>query len=731
MSRPLALSVVVCLQVLSVGLHSAHAQLLGDVFNDNAPFGPRAGVHYQTEENGGDRFTDARLFLPFGDEELQFFGDTRLIADRDGELGWNLGLGARGAIGSESMWGANLFADRRRSPFGIYNQIGFGFELVLDGLEIRNNYYHPVGTDRETIFESTTQSLTPGAGDPFFQENFLKAPVTSTFLQLYEQALRGFDLEAGGVIYSDEDIALRAYIGGYYFDNPGLTDAPGISGRLNLIARDNVEVNAFVQHDRFFDTNGGVGLTLYLGGSSNAPNVSEQVRRVMGRPVYRRQMMTLAQGSRVEAEDLGIICLTNPETGNPLTITHVDSNARVYGGDGTFENPFMMLPGTQPTDIVYIYSDSELMGQYTLAAGQRLLGEGNGFVHLVDTVELGTIPLPAGNGAGTKPEISLDGGGFVITMDDNSEVANLSLVQDSQLLGGGGIEADGITGGLIDSVMISTGGDDAYGVLALNSSLQIVDSMISTTGTGAGGLFAVGSSNVSVLDSSIETSGSGARGVFARDTSTVTLENTSIQINGDGGSGVFATESASVNLLNGSSISLGALAGSSAVLTRDSSHVTLDASSITTQANGAHGILATDNSTITVDNSSITTTGSGALGILFDGGNQLTVRNGSTINSFSHALRFLGGAGETNTLTAVDSLFDAGTGGGILVETADAMNTIDASILGNSLPLNSIVLDQGTNGGTLNILGASDAMDLSNKNNSANVNETGTINYVP
>jgi hypothetical protein len=661
------------------GINSAQAQVLGNLFED-ATFGPRAGVHYQSEENGGDPFTDARLFVPFGDEELMIFGDTRMIVDRQGEFGYNLGLGARGAIGTESMWGANIFADRRRTSFGTYNQIGFGWELVLEGVEVRNNFYYPVNNDREVISESLVGvGVTPGT-DPFFEQNYLKAEVTNTLLQYYEQALEGLDFEVGSVLYADEDIAVRGYIGGYFFDNPGLTDATGISGRLNVIVRDNIEVNGFVQHDRFFDTNGGAAITLYLGGGSTAENVSDQVRRVMGRPVYRRQMITAAQGTLIRTEDLGVLCLTNPDTTNPLTITHVDSAAPM-GGDGTFENPFNALPATQGTDIVYLYSDSTFdMQSYTLAASQRLLGEGNGFVHLVDTVEAGTVVLPDGNGSGgAKPVISNSTGAGIV-MADNSEVANVSIVDPSTF----GIFAENTTGGLVNSVMISTSGNGDDGVRTENSSLQILDSMITTSGSFAQGVNAFGSSHISFDNTSIMIEGSSwgmilqdssvaellngssitlgnissGGGVFARDTSHFTMDASSIAVTGDGARGILSRDSSVIDVLNGSSImtsgnggafgiqaidsgiSMVTVANSSittmgnfadAVLARGNRRVSITDSSLSTVGQDAEGIAALDNSRVILDNTSVQTDGMSARGVFADQTAQVELLNGSSV----------------------------------------------------------------------------------------------------
>lgn len=223
----------------------------------------------------------------------------------------------------------------------------------------------------------------------------------------------------------------------------------------------------------------------------------------MGRPVYRRQMITVAQGSLMRIEDLGIVCLTNPATGQPLTITHVDSDATgddPMAAEGTWKNPFNLLPGTQPTDTVYLHSDSVFdMQSYNLGDNQRLLGEGGGFVHMVDTVEFGMLALLAGNGGMAKPILSNSAGVGVI-LGNNSEVANLSIVNPAA----SGISAAMIDGSLINNVMIS-GGDGSFGIsLAGNMNLIFQDVTLSL-GDNSFGLSMAGNTNVIFQNTTIST----------------------------------------------------------------------------------------------------------------------------------------------------------------------------------------------------------------------------------
>ncbi len=126
--------------------------------------------------------------------------------------------------------------------------------------------------------------------------------------------------------------------------------------------------------------------------------------------------------------------LTNPD-GTPLRIVHIDSDAAA-GGDGTFERPYDLLTdvnggGSQTGDILFAHSTSIFTDESSviLKNNQRLLGEGNGLVQTVATLQRGTIDIPEsspGARALARPQIN----GFTgdaITLADNNEVSNFDI----------------------------------------------------------------------------------------------------------------------------------------------------------------------------------------------------------------------------------------------------------------------------------------------------------------
>jgi hypothetical protein len=96
--------------------------------------------------------------------------------------------------------------------------------------------------------------------------------------------------------------------------------------------------------------------------------------------------------------------------------------------EGTFEDPFSALPATQEADIIYLHADSVFSGQsYTLAADQRLLGEGSGNLHLVDTDQLGDIVLPDGSGGANRPVFDAAAANAVTLAGEGNEVSNIAI----------------------------------------------------------------------------------------------------------------------------------------------------------------------------------------------------------------------------------------------------------------------------------------------------------------
>ena len=483
---------------------SVNAQFYKDVSN----FRARAGVHVQTDENAGSDLVDVRAFVPYGNEYSLFFTDTRVLSDQDGNVGFNLGFGYRESLDDESMIGLNVFVDRRGTDWVDFYQLGAGWEVVMGDLIVRNNFYLPFDSHRTQLDVGLRQQTVQMGAIPTFEGNSLSVATDDVNSYRFIQAMRGTDFEVGGTLPGIGDLLdLKGFVGAYYFDNSGFEDVAGVSARLNMICNDTAEIDVFVQSDDFYKTNAGIGVTVWLGGGEGEMTLAQTVRDVMGTSVYRRQMVNLGYG-RTNRLETGTLNLTNSETGNELTITHVDPNAvpaDPAAPMGTFENPYTTLPATQNTDIVYLYADSVFAGQdYIMADNQRVLGEGGGFMHQVNTTDLGTIILPQGNGGAAIPMIQ-NSPGNAITLGNNGEVSNLAIVNPAA----NGIFAFNVTNSSVNNTSISTNGNNANGIRAVNSQIEILNNTIDTTGGGsaAGVAFLNGSGAVPLSEVDLLLSG--------------------------------------------------------------------------------------------------------------------------------------------------------------------------------------------------------------------------------
>lgn len=138
------------------------------------------------------------------------------------------GLGFRKMFGKDVIVGANVYYDALDSQHGNrIDQLGLGVEVLTRWVDARFNYYIPEGD----IFEvsrsstrSTRRGLVPGG--------LLKTTRTASF-STYEGGLEGFNGEIGFLIPGlDKYAEVRAFVGGYHYDNPFGGDFEGFKGRV-------------------------------------------------------------------------------------------------------------------------------------------------------------------------------------------------------------------------------------------------------------------------------------------------------------------------------------------------------------------------------------------------------------------------------------------------------------------------------------------------------------------
>ncbi len=142
-------------------------------------------------------------------------------------------------------------------------------------------------------------------------------------------------------------------------------------------------------------------------------------------------------------------------------------------------------------------------------------------------------------------------------------------------------------------------------------------------------VLAAGGGTLSMSNSQVTSSGSGANGVFSTGSgSTVTLSNDKITASGDGGHAVMATQGGRMNITDADMTTSGA--SSSAIATdRGGGIITVIGGTVKTSGMNSAGIYSTGN--ITVTNTTFTSTGAEAA--VIEGGNFITLNNASLTSS--------------------------------------------------------------------------------------------------
>ena len=362
---------------------------------------------------GWQPYTSVGGALPlFADNGAWIFEAQGLVTN-NGNGGASVGVTRRFFLGN-NLLGAGFSYDVNQSPNGnVFRQTVFSVELIRDDWTFRSNGYLPTGPRVRNVVNS---AVAGGGADLQFQGNGLVGSGFDSF-RLDETAMRGIDVEIARSVgtWSGE-----IFVGYYNFQGKIGGDVDGIKGGVRGYVTPRLSGNVTISDDPLFGTNVYGGFTWFLGGAGgNAPRTIEDKLTI---PVERNQQVVI---NEVGSDSGGPIFLTSG--GNPISFTHIDTNA---GGAnlGTFENPFLSLPPTQNSDIVYVHADGTYLNQsYNLNPNQRFLGEGNGNNHVLNTDQLGQILVPGGNFGLNRPLVQAVNGQFALNSAANTEISNFDI----------------------------------------------------------------------------------------------------------------------------------------------------------------------------------------------------------------------------------------------------------------------------------------------------------------
>ncbi len=217
--------------------------------------------------------------------------------------------------------------------------------------------------------------------------------------------------------------------------------------------------------------------------------------------------------------------------------------------------------------------------------------------------------------------------------ENSPSSASSSMVTGAYTLNGGSASQTGQT-------YAATNKDESAVYVSNGGSLTLTDATITTSGNTSSndnssfyglnaGVLAAGGSTINMSNSQVTTSGTGANGVFSTGSgSKVTLSNVKITATGDGRHAVMATQGGVMTLTNVAMTTSGG--SSSAVATdRGGGTITVTGGTVQTSGNNSAGIYSTGNITVT----NTTFTSSGAEVAVIEGGNSITLTDANLISS--------------------------------------------------------------------------------------------------
>ncbi len=427
---------------------------MGDASFFSQDLGTIVRLRYNTESYGQDHhgnFDVGTMQVITLDGSSVFFDGQVTLNDSQG-VGFNLGVGyrflsfPRYALDTGRVEGVSLWVDGTSTEGdNFFPQIGVSYESLGDMWDFRTNAYIPVGEqDQVGEFRET--------GEIGFQGNSLsqltQAVVDSSFY--------AGEVEVARRLGSERDA--WGFAGPYFLANDD-DDTVGYRAGLRGYAYPDLLLQVAVSDDEIFNTNATFSVMWFVGRTRTDYRPACGVPDRLREPVLRNDYVVLAQSFVTDG-----IPLTQPD-GEALRIVHVDSSAP-EGGDGTFENPFNMLTdingaGSGAGDIILAHAESVFSGEAStmLKADQRLLGEGDGFVHTVVTAEEGTFDIPEtapGAGSAPRPVVENTLADAVILAPGGNEVTNF----DFEDVNGNAIFGMGLTGNVTLRELDVTNGED-------------------------------------------------------------------------------------------------------------------------------------------------------------------------------------------------------------------------------------------------------------------------------
>ena len=388
-----------------------------------------------------------------------FFGDLRLYRLNDSGVGGNLGGGWRTYLPNRDVvFGAVGYYDVDDTRQQQFEQLGLSLELLSRWVDLRANWYVPIG-DKDQVLGTSFIS-----GSQRFVGNLLLFDTVTTF----SSAAEGVDATLTTPVpwWFLEPYNVEASAGFYHFQvrDSALDKVWGYRLRMDASFFDRA-LKMFLEltNDRQFDTNVVFGFSLdYYGGFESRSRLNDRQYYRMGEWVRRNYNVVTVDSDVVNVG----VPVVNPTTGLPYMFAHVANNPTTGGPpDGTVDNPFVQINNALVTvpgaDVYYVHGGSTFDGldaTIPVPDDKILLGEGVPqelpAVGFTDPV---TLPV-------VRPGIVTltNSVGSAFTAGDNVLVGGFTVVNP----GANGVNVNGVVDGAFRDLTIQ--GANGDGVLMLN-----------------------------------------------------------------------------------------------------------------------------------------------------------------------------------------------------------------------------------------------------------------------
>ncbi|MCC7422640.1 MAG: right-handed parallel beta-helix repeat-containing protein [Planctomycetaceae bacterium] len=473
--------------------------------------------------------THAELFPYAMMDEHLIFADARFFTSNDLDYGGNLGFGYRYL---QSDWdrvlGINFYYDNDQTTGKMFQQVGFGLESYGEILDVRSNFYFPIG--------DTEQNISAALANARFVNNLL----LFDRLRKIGEAMPGADIEAGVRLYGDfaRDHNLRLYGGFYHFQGSSLEDINGYRVRFEGSINDYFTAQTEYTNDPTYGSNVIIGGAIQFSGGSPRERTSSgrNTAKLMRYPQRNYNVITPTE----RITEIGLTAI-NPLTLMPYDVKHVDSTAG-GGGNGEFNNPFNTIAAAQAAggDLIFVHAGSQFVSPVNLNAGDRIYG--GGVNNFVTAHGYGSLLLPEAGGQGlVKPIIN----GGTVSLASDTVFSGFTLNNPTNH----GIVGTGVTDVLVREVTIAGAGAD--GIRLVNATGNLTFENV-TVEDSAGVGFRVNNGDADIMVSGrISNTVLGGRPVVVENTTGGTVDLRSTTVAANGGNGVLLSSAASDVIFNG------------------------------------------------------------------------------------------------------------------------------------------------------------------------------------